>query len=606
MPTGDGTSAGGPASLGAKQRAEALIGHVVADRYRIERILAMGGMGAVFAGEHVHLHKDVAIKLLHPETKGLPELVARFERESMVGAHASHRNVAGATDFGKDADGSYYLICELVDGINLKTLMKQGPIPLERAVDIARQIAEGLHAIHELDIVHRDLNPRNVMVSKEPPDRVKLIDFGFAKVPVGKFDKKARRRGGANRAGGEDPKPMSLTAEGMVFGTVGFMAPEAAFGMAAVDKPADLYALGVILYEMLTGKHPFDAEGQKALFKCHAMDEPPPFAERVPDRSIPAVYETITMKLLEKDPAERYGTATDVLDALDEAIRAPVTSGTTTREQLTDDDQSPWTQRRAEGGKGRLGVIVALVLVVAAGVVLSQRSIRERLLGATPTPPSPPSGAVTVAPPTGAPEIDVPEPTATATATSTAAPRPTAIAGLDADAWVAKLRQAVAGKSVAHAAEAIQAIADIDPDRLGGSDLVAETALAVVSVSLTPDADTIFELLGSDRVGAAGPDVLYRLVAFHGGSKAAQRAEKLLAEEAVWNRASDAMKIAQELRTTPCQKRTALLERAAEVGDRRALLLLSNMTPRDCSTCCLHAPGLGPAIRKLNERLKSP
>lgn len=591
--------------MGAKKRAEALIGHVVAERYRIERILAMGGMGAVFAGEHVHLHKDVAIKLLHPETKGLPELVARFERESMVGAHASHRNVAGATDFGKDADGSYYLICELVDGINLKTLMKRGPIPLERAVDIARQIAEGLHAIHDLDIVHRDLNPRNVMVSAEPPDRVKLIDFGFAKVPVGKFDKKARsrRRGADDDA--DEPKPMSLTAEGMVFGTVGFMAPEAAFGMAAVDKPADLYALGVIVYEMLTGKHPYDAEGQKALFKCHAMDPPPPFAERAPEREIPTVYEAITMRLLHKDPGERYATATDVLDALDEAIRAPVTSGVSTREQLTDDDRSPWTQRQAPGRKRRLGVIVALVLIVAAGVVLSQRSIRDRLLGAVTTSTSPPpSGAVTVAPPTGTPTLDMPDPTAAPTATSTAAPRPTAVAGLDADAWVEKLRRAVAGRSTRDAAEAIQALVDIDPDRLGAGDLVAESALAVVNISLTPDADKIFDVLGSERAGASGPDVFYRLVAFHGGSKAARRAEELLGDQEVWARASDAMKIAHELRTTPCQKRAGLLERAGKVGDRRALLLLSNMTPRDCSTCCLHAPGLGPAIRELNDRLK--
>ena len=419
---------------------------------------------------------------------------------------------------------------------------------------------------------------------------------------VGKFDKKARRRR-AHDEDAEEPKPMSLTAEGMVFGTVGFMAPEAAFGMAAVDKPADLYALGVILYEMLTGKHPYDAEGQKALFKCHAMDPPPPFAERAPERAIPAVYEAITMKLLDKDPGERYASATDVLDALDEAVRAPVTSGTSTREQLTDDDESPWTRREEPGGKRRVGLIVALALVVAAGVVLSQRSIRDKLLGAmTTTTSPPPSGAVTVAPPTGTPKLDLPEPTATATAT--AAPRPTAVAGLDADAWVSKLRQAVAGRSTRDAAAAIEALVDIDPDRLGAGDLVAESALAVVNISLTPDADATFALLASERAGAAGPDIFYRLVAFHGGSKAARRAEEILADEKVWARASEAMKIAHEIRTTPCQKRAELLERAGDVGDRRTLLLLSNMTPRDCSTCCLHAPGLGPAIRKLSNRLK--
>jgi serine/threonine-protein kinase len=603
------SEAGGkPVSMRAKAQAEALIGHVVAERYRIDRIIAMGGMGAVYAGEHVHLHKEVAIKLLHPETKNLPELVSRFERESIVGAHASDRHVASATDFGKDSDGSYYLVCELVDGINLRSLMNRGPIPIERAVDIARQIAEGLHAVHELDIVHRDLNPRNVMVSEAPPDHVKLIDFGFAKVPVERFGK-----------GGPQSKAeaMSLTAEGMVFGTVGFMAPESAFGMPAVDKPADLYALGVILYEMLTGEHPYDETDQKKLFRCHALDPIPSFAERAPDRDVPETLEAICMRLLEKDPAERYASATAVLDAFDEAMRAPAPRAPSPPPSPEDDDEiTPWSER-PEASRGRGPLLIGLLLFLAAGVVLMVPGVRDRIfgpglfgsgnLGAT-TATSAPTHSVS-APPSDEPMASAQtstsaEASASASGAPPPAPRPTQVDGLDADAWTIKLRQAVASRSGAAAFAAIQALATLDPERLGSHDLVDDVALATVTITIGPDGDALFELLDSEEIGTAGPDVLYRLVTFHGGSKAARRAEEALGRDEVLARASKAMRIARELRQTPCRERAELLERAADEGDRRALLLMSNMTPRDCSTCCLHAPGLGPAIRKLSDRLK--
>jgi serine/threonine-protein kinase len=228
--------------------AKAMLGRVVAERYRLDAIIAEGGMGAVYRGEHIHMRKRVAIKLLHPETKELPELVQRFERESIVGAHASHRNVASATDFGKDSDGTYYLIQEHIEGITLRSLLTRGPLEPSRALAIARDVALGLEAIHAIGIVHRDLAPKNVMVSETPPDTVKVIDFGFAKVPVERF---------ANQG-----PAMALTSKGTVFGTIGFIAPEAAFGMAALGPKADLYALGVIMYEMLAGRHPFEHTDQ--------------------------------------------------------------------------------------------------------------------------------------------------------------------------------------------------------------------------------------------------------------------------------------------------------------------------------------------------------
>src|SRR5262245_27623838 len=147
----------------------------------------MGGMGAVFRGEHVHMRKRVAVKVLHPSTQGFPELVTRFERESIVGAHVSHPNVCSASDFGRLEDGSCYLVLEYVEGITLHELIHRGPLPAERAASIARQLAAALEAAHHLEIWHRDVKPRNIMIVEGPPDRVKLIDFGLAKVPVQRF-----------------------------------------------------------------------------------------------------------------------------------------------------------------------------------------------------------------------------------------------------------------------------------------------------------------------------------------------------------------------------------------------------------------------------------
>src|SRR5262245_20602958 len=177
----------------------------------------MGGMGAVFRGEHVHMRKRVAVKVLHPSTLGFPELVTRFERESIVGAHITHPNVTSASDFGRLEDGSCYLVLEYVDGATLHELMQRGPIPAARAASIARQVAEALEAAHDLEICHRDVKPRNIMVMEGKRDRVKLIDFGLARVPVERF--------------GDTAEALSVTTAGTVFGTVAYMAPETARGM---------------------------------------------------------------------------------------------------------------------------------------------------------------------------------------------------------------------------------------------------------------------------------------------------------------------------------------------------------------------------------------
>src|ERR1700733_1883495 len=164
-----------------------MLGQTLSGRYRIERIVGEGGMGTVYAVEHMHMRKRLAVKILHPEMTRRPEVVARFEREALAAAHIDHPNVAAATDFGKLDDGSFFLALEYVEGQGLREALTAGRLELGRALHVVRQIASALWRAHALGIVHRDLKPENVMLVRrdDDPDFVKVLDFGIAKVPVG-------------------------------------------------------------------------------------------------------------------------------------------------------------------------------------------------------------------------------------------------------------------------------------------------------------------------------------------------------------------------------------------------------------------------------------
>src|SRR5881394_3105684 len=192
---------GGPASL---------VGTVLSGRYRIDKLLGEGGMGAVYRAEHAHMRKRFAVKVLHSEMSRLPEVVARFEREAMAAAHIEHPNVAAATDFGELDDGAFFLVLEYVEGTSLRDLIAKGPLSVERALHIAYQIGSALARAHSLGIVHRDLKPENVMLVEREgdPNFVKVLDFGIAKVPVGEFKSERPPTEGA---------PVVLTQLGMVY-----------------------------------------------------------------------------------------------------------------------------------------------------------------------------------------------------------------------------------------------------------------------------------------------------------------------------------------------------------------------------------------------------
>jgi serine/threonine-protein kinase len=302
---------------------EELVGKTIAGRYRVDGLMAMGGMGAVFRAHHLLLQKRVAIKILRPDTEDLDKLVIRFEREAIAGAHIVHPNVAAATDFGHLEDGSCFLVLEYVGGETLHGIVSRGRLPVRRAVRIARQIAAALAAAHGMGIIHRDVKTGNVMVLEDQDDLVKLIDFGLSKVPVKRVVAVEAERSSAPPSEERWPprdslEPAScLTAVGMIFGTVAYLAPEAALGMTKIDERSDLYALGIILYEMLIGVRPFASEEPAALFSQQRFRPPPSFAEAAPGVALPAALEAVVMRLLAKDPDERFASATDLIAALD-------------------------------------------------------------------------------------------------------------------------------------------------------------------------------------------------------------------------------------------------------------------------------------------------
>lgn len=281
---------------------ESLVGRVIADRYEIEALLGVGGMGAVYRARHVHIRKQVALKTLHPSMLRSPEAVARFEREAIAAARINHPNVVVSTDYGQLPDGRYYLVLEYIDGRDLRHFIaSRGPLDLPLTLQIARQITAALTAAHGHDIVHRDLKPENIMLVERPlePVRVKVLDFGIAKISL-------------------EDKSQPLTQMGAVFGTPQYMSPEQAKGLE-VDARSDLYSLGIILFEMLTGALPFDADDALGYLMQHLGTAPKPLPKEVPES-----LRTLVAKLLEKSPEDRLPSAAAVHHELERIESARV------------------------------------------------------------------------------------------------------------------------------------------------------------------------------------------------------------------------------------------------------------------------------------------
>jgi serine/threonine-protein kinase len=278
-----------------------LVGTVVDGRYRVLSRISEGGMGIVYRAEHVFLKREVALKRLHRELTEQKQAVARFEREAQAAARIDHPNVCQVLDCGVGEDGAFFIAMELLDGTALDARIARGPLPLPEAVEIGVQLCDALGRAHELGIVHRDLKPENVMLMPRrdgPGVLAKIMDFGIAKVAQEGDGKK-------------------LTQAGMIFGTPQYMAPEQAAG-STVDARADLYALGVMLFEMAAGRCPFQSENVSSLLMKHLTEPPPPLEAVAPHLRFPEPFRAVVFRCLEKDPDRRFPSA----PALGAALRA--------------------------------------------------------------------------------------------------------------------------------------------------------------------------------------------------------------------------------------------------------------------------------------------
>lgn len=276
-------------------------GDVLAGKYRIDRVLGVGGMGVVVAAHHIDLDERVAIKFLLPASLSNPEAVARFAREARAAVKIKSEHVARVSDVGKLENGSPYMVMEYLEGSDLSTWLKdRGSLPIEQAVDFLLQASEAIAEAHALGIVHRDLKPANLFVIRTPDGAfsVKVLDFGISKVS------------GSGATGG------SMTHTSAVMGSPLYMSPEQMQSAKSADPRSDIWALGVILYELLTGEMPFTGESMPELVVKVLTAPLPPLRNRRPDA--PARLGTVIEKCLEKDRGKRYATigelAVDLLE----------------------------------------------------------------------------------------------------------------------------------------------------------------------------------------------------------------------------------------------------------------------------------------------------
>ena len=284
-------------------------GRIIDDRYRVIEKLGEGGMGAVFVAEHLKLRKQVALKIIHPEFAGDGEIAERFAREAMATAQVEHPHVASALDYGMLPEGGAYLVMQLVRGPSLRGMLeKHRRAGWARAAHIGAQIADALAAAHAAGIVHRDLKPENIHL--EPRDDgtelVKVLDFGIARVPDA--DAASAPLGSAPR--------QALTRIGTIIGTPGYMAPEQALG-EVVDLRADLYALGVILWEMIAGRYLWaDSAEISLLFTRQLTETPLSLREASGDATVPPELELLVAQLLSRSRDGRPERAAQVRDIL--------------------------------------------------------------------------------------------------------------------------------------------------------------------------------------------------------------------------------------------------------------------------------------------------
>ncbi len=291
-----------------------MVGKVLAERYEIIEKIAEGGMARVYRGRDIVLKRTVAVKILKDQMTGDAAFIRRFEREAQSAAALSHPHIVNIYDVGEQ-DGIHFMVMEYVEGDNLKDyIRRKGRLPVHEAVKITRQIAEALDQAHAAGVVHRDIKPQNILFSRT--GKVKVTDFGIAIAGDG----------------------ATVTVGDEIIGSVQYISPEQARGELA-GKQSDLYSLGIVLYEMVTGKVPFSGENPVAVAMKHIQEKIVPPRQLVP--GLPKALEQIILKTVQKDIAERYGTAGELLEDLfyaEEKIPRVTKPNNTSHSDYSDDE----------------------------------------------------------------------------------------------------------------------------------------------------------------------------------------------------------------------------------------------------------------------------
>lgn len=639
------------ASADAKKAADPLIGSLLAERYLIRSLIGEGGMGKVYAGEHVLMRKRVAIKILHRELTTIADVVQRFEREAMAAANIDHPNVAAATDFGHLPDGSVFLVLEYVQGVSLRSEIASGPLESIRALHIARQIASAIESAHARGIVHRDLKPENVMLVERAgdPDFVKVLDFGIAKVRIRHHSDRESVRPGE-----------IITKVGMIFGTPEYMAPEQALGEDA-DGRADQFSLGVILFEMLLGRRPYRSLNQVGILGQQLKGPPPKLTEIAPTITAAAEIDEVLAKMLATDREQRFSDALEVVEAIEAILlilqpallirgsrpdaslgpNALLEGPTSSRGKSGAVGSSPlssprWTapvepsDTRSAPTRSRLRsaliaipaqLLLALGIGVGIGALGGMIGLVVRAMHRQPEArnlPSTSSEPATTGEPTAspsavaserAPETDVAFARANGTAAFEAliAKYPT-----DASVMIEMAKLQFANSEFYACVGSIARALTISPKVANQAEVAT---LLWKAVQKRESADAVFELL-EGPMGTRGSDILYDLASTPELRKEVRaRAEEYFATDRFRSRSTPALVTLIELnQATDCPTRRRLIEQALNVGDDRYLPVLKSFErevgcgateEEDCHACLRDSDLLEHAIDVISKRSSS-
>lgn len=428
---------GAVATAGAA--ADPYLGKMVSGKYKVEKLLGQGGMGRVYLAHNVALDQKVVLKVLLPEYGQDPDTVKRFQHEGRAASRLRHPNVIQVMDFGAMEDGTLYMAMEFLPGKDLAHLIQhEFPLGDRRIARIASQILAALGEAHAQNIIHRDLKPENVMIEQRrgDPDFVKVLDFGIAKITDAKT---------------------KLTAAGLVCGTPEYMSPEQAKG-ADLDPRSDLYSVGVIVYQMVTGLLPFESDTPVGFLMKHLTEPPMPPSQRQPEVDVSPELEAFIMKAISKNPADRFANAEEMREALlavvpdagaparaatSAAIPRPATPAAPTAKAAPSAAKPAATKPQPEeapapakpGGKTGL-IAAAAAVVVIAGAAGAWFATRGGSAPATPPvataptqPPTTPAPPTTPTQPVADPQqpaggTAAPNPDAGTGGTTTAAPTP--------------------------------------------------------------------------------------------------------------------------------------------------------------------------------------